>query len=121
MKSIIRKGASLILFIAMVINCFSALPIYAQEDNVNSGETTTEIENSENNIEESFPSEDVTSPEENENNISEKDQTTNDTQIQENDAVEDKEEITTISLAFCGLFCKKNKRANKISLNVFIS
>ena len=95
MKSIIRKGAALMLFMAMVINCFSVSSIYAQEDNVNSGETTTEIENSENNIEESFPSEDVTLPEENENNISEKDQTTNDTQIQDNDAVEDKEEVTT--------------------------
>ena len=57
MKSIIRKGAALMLFMAMVINCFSVSPIYAQEDNVNSGETMTEIENSENNMEESFPGE----------------------------------------------------------------
>lgn len=95
MKSIIRKGAALMLFMAMVINCFSVSPIYAQEDNVNSGETMTEIENSENNMEEGFPSEDVTLPEENKNNIPEKDQITHDTQIQNNDAVEDKEEVTT--------------------------
>ena len=95
MKSIIRKGAALMLFMAMVINCFSVSPIYAQEDNVNSGETMTEIENSENNMEESFPGEDVTSPEEIEDNIPEKDQITHDTQIRNNDAVEDKEEVTT--------------------------
>jgi len=95
MKSIIRKGAALMLFMAMVINCFSVSPIYAQEDNVNSGETMTEIENSENNMEEGFSSEDVTLPEENENNIPEKDQITHDTQIQDNEVVEDKKEVST--------------------------
>ncbi|MDY5232846.1 MAG: RICIN domain-containing protein [Faecalicoccus sp.] len=95
MKNIIRKGAALILFMAMVTNCFSALPIYAQEDNVNSGETITEIENFENNEEESISSEDVSLPEENENNIPEKDQITHDTQIQDNEVVEDKEEVST--------------------------
>ncbi|WP_279137937.1 N-acetylmuramoyl-L-alanine amidase, partial [Faecalicoccus pleomorphus] len=95
MKNIIRKGAALILFMAMVTNCFSALPIYAQEDNVNSGETITEIENSENNEEESISSEDVSLPEENENNIPEKDQITHDTQIQDNEVVEDKKEVST--------------------------
>ncbi|MCI6380258.1 MAG: RICIN domain-containing protein [Erysipelotrichaceae bacterium] len=95
MKSIIRKGASLILFIAMLTNCFSALPIYAQEDNMSSGETTTEIENSENNMEESFPSEDVTLPEENENNVLKNEAITNDNQIQDNELVEYKEEVAT--------------------------
>ena len=51
MKRIIRKGASLILFMAMVINSFSYLPIYAQENNVGNEDTTTQIEDSENNAE----------------------------------------------------------------------
>ena len=95
MKSIIRKGASLILLIAMVINCFSALPIYAQEDNVNSGETATEIENPEDNVEETLPREDVTLSEEKEDSVSKNEETTNDNQIQDNEVVEDKEEVST--------------------------
>ena len=70
MKRIIRKGASLILFMAMVINSFSYLPIYAQENNVGNEDTTTQIEDSENNAEESIPSEDTLSPEEGEGSIS---------------------------------------------------
>ena len=92
----IRKNIfAIILLFAMTINCLSVLPIYAQEDNANSGETTTEIENSENNMEESYPSEDVTLPEENENNVSKNEETINDTQIQDNEIVEDKEEVST--------------------------
>ena len=94
MKRIIRKGASLILFMAMVINSFSYLPIYAQENNVGNEDTTTQIEDSENNAEESIPSEDTLSPEEGEGSISMNEESAQETKTSDNVVIADEEPIS---------------------------
>ena len=93
MKRIIRKGASLILFMAMVINSFSYLPIYAQENNVGNEDTTTQIEDSENNAEESISSEDTLSPEEGEGSISMNEESAEETKTSDNVVIADEEPI----------------------------
>ncbi|WP_195222843.1 GBS Bsp-like repeat-containing protein, partial [Faecalicoccus pleomorphus] len=94
MKRIIRKGASLILFMAMVINSFSYLPIYAQENNVGNEDTTTQIEDSENNAEESIPSEDTLSSKEGEGSISMNEESAQETKTSDNVVIADEEPIS---------------------------
>lgn len=94
MKRIIRKGASLILFMAMVINSFSYLPIYALENNVGKEDTTTQIEDSENNAEENIPSEGTSSPEEGESSISMNEESAEETKTSDSVVIEDEEPIS---------------------------